>query len=176
VIPLDEDGTLPVGSDRPGEDGGRVVDRALERVRLLAAGELQDHGADVGRGGRLVDGAGHVEDLGPEVDRGDREAAHLAASPGHVELVDARRAGAERLGGFVDQPAGDIDDRPLVGEGRGPDDVADDVAAKRRRIVDDEPFPVHVGGIAEPGEEISGVLGDVRHVSSSPVRGGRPSC
>ena len=31
----------------PGEDGGRVVDRSLERVGLLAAGDLEDHRADV---------------------------------------------------------------------------------------------------------------------------------
>src|SRR4051794_2874597 len=39
VIALDEDGTLPAGSDCARENPRRVIDRSLERVRLLAARE-----------------------------------------------------------------------------------------------------------------------------------------
>ncbi len=92
VIALDEDGAGPARGDRPGQDAGHVLDRPLEGVGLLAPGELQDDGPDVGGGGRLVDGPGHVEGLGADVDRRDGEAADLAAGPGKVELLDAGRA------------------------------------------------------------------------------------
>ena len=41
--------------------------------------------------------AGHVEDLRAQVDRGHGEAADLAATPCHVQVVDARRRRAEQL-------------------------------------------------------------------------------
>src|SRR5215208_294792 len=63
VVALDEDGCLPAGCDRAGQDCGRVVDRTLERIRLLASSELEDHGSDVASRGRLEGGPCHVEDL-----------------------------------------------------------------------------------------------------------------
>ena len=48
VVALDEDRTAPACGDRAGEDRRRVVDRALERVGLLAPGELEDDRADTG--------------------------------------------------------------------------------------------------------------------------------
>ena len=47
VVALQKDGASPARGDRAGEDGGRVVDRALEGVGLLAPCELEDDGADV---------------------------------------------------------------------------------------------------------------------------------
>ena len=145
VVALDEDGALPAGGDRPGEDGRRVVDRALEGVRLLAPGELEDHGPDVRRRRGLVDRPGHVEHLRPEVEGGHREPVDLAAGTRHVQLVDARGSRPERLGGLVDQPAGDVDRRAFLGERCRPGEVADDLAAEGRRVVDDEPLAVDVG-------------------------------
>ena len=104
VIALDEDRAAPAGRDRAGEHGRGVVDRALERVRLLAPGELEDDRADVGGGGRLEDGPRHVEGLGPKVDRRHGEPRHLAARPRLVETLDAGRAGAELLARRPDQP------------------------------------------------------------------------
>ena len=78
VVALDEDRPLPARGDRPGQDRGRVVDRALERVGLLAPGQFEDDRADIGRGRRLVDRPGHVEGLGAQVDRRHGEARDLA--------------------------------------------------------------------------------------------------
>ena len=80
VVALDEHRALPARGDRAGEHRGRVVDRALEGVGLLAAGELEDDRPDVGRGGRLEDHPRHVERLRPDVDGRDREAGDLAAA------------------------------------------------------------------------------------------------
>ncbi len=145
MVALDEDGAFPASGDGPGEDGRRVVDRALESVRLLAPGELEDHGPDVRRRRGLVGRLGHIEDLRPQVQGGHREPVDLTAGPRHVQLVDARRSRPERLGGLVDQPAGDVDRRAFLGERCRPGEVADDVAAEGGRVVDNEPLTVEVG-------------------------------
>ena len=90
VVALDEHRGAPARRDRPGENGGREVDRALVRVGLLAARDLEDDRADLGAGGGLEGRPGHVERLGAQVDRRDREARHLAAATGRVQVLDAR--------------------------------------------------------------------------------------
>ena len=163
VVALDEDRALPAGGDRPGQDGRRVVDRALERVRLLAPGELEDDRADIGRGGRLVDRPGHVERLRAEVDGRDREPGDLAAGAGVVQRLDARRPGAERLARLPDEP--------LSGRGRGLVVLNAAVQARSRiavvaeggLVVDDEAVAVEMGAAGEGGEEVGGRGRDVGH-------------
>ena len=141
----------------PGENGRRVVDRALERVGLLAPGQLEDDRADLGRGGRLVDGPGHVERLGPQVDGGDGEARDLAAGTRVVERLDARRAGAELLARLPDEPLRRRRGRLVVAEGGGPGEVADAAVPECRLVVDDEAITLEMGGAGQGGEEIGRV-------------------
>ena len=163
VVALDEDRALPAGRDRAGQDRGRVVDRALERVGLLAPGELQDDRADVGRLGRLEDRSRHVEGLGAKVDRRDGEAGDLAAGPGLVERLDARRAGAQDLAGLPDQPLGGRDRGLIHGERGGPGEVADPGIAEGDRVVDDEPIALEMGAACEAGKQIGRGGRDVGH-------------
>ena len=89
VIALEEDRPRPAGGDGTGEAGGCIVDRSLIGVGLLAARQFQDQGADLVRGRGFVDDPGHIEGLGPDVDRRDRKAGNLAAGTGQVEVLDA---------------------------------------------------------------------------------------
>ena len=104
VVALDEHRAAPAGGDRAGEHGRRIVDRALERVGLLAARELQDHRPDVGGLGRLVDRPRHVERLGADVDGRHGEPETSPRPRASVQLLDARRVRAERLARLPDEP------------------------------------------------------------------------
>ena len=137
-----------------GQHGRRVVDRALERVGLLAPGELEDDRADVARLGRLVDRPRHVEGLGAQVDRRHGEAGDLAAGSRVVQLLDARRAGAELLARLPDEPLG----------GRGRRLVVANAAVQARSrmrgvaegglVVDDQPVAVEMGAAGEEGQQV----------------------
>ena len=163
MVALDEHGTLPAGCDRPGQHRRRVVDRALERVGLLAAGELEDDRADAGGRRRLVNRSGHVEGLGPKVDRRHGEAAHFAPGTGLVEPLDAGRSGAKLLAGLPDQPLRRRD-RGFVGrEGRGPGHLADPAVAEGSLVVDDEVLTIEMGAGPERGQQVGGRGRDVGH-------------
>ena len=170
VVALDEDRTAPARGDRAGEDGRRVVDRALEGVRLLAPGELEDDRTDTGRRGRVVDRPGHVEHLGAQVDRRDREARDLAAGPRVVQLLDARRTRAERLARLPDEPLRGGGRGLVLAERRGPREVRDGRAPERGVVVDDETVVVEVGAAGEGGQQVGGRGRDGGHRSTSPVR------
>ncbi len=163
VVALDEDRSTPAGRDRTGQDGRRVVDRALERVRLLAPGELEDDCADIGRGGRLVDGPGHVEDLGPQVDGRDGEAGDLAAGPGVVQRLDARGQRTELLARLPDEPLCARGRGVVVAESRGPGEVPDAGIAEGGLVIDDQALAVEVGGAGQRGEQVGRRGRDVGH-------------
>ena len=145
------------------QDRGGVVDRALERVRLLAPGELQDHRADIGSRGGLVDGPGHVERLRPNVDGGDSEPVHLATRSRLVQALDARGSSTQRLARLPDQPLRCSGSCLVVGEGSGPREIADRAVAERALVVDDEPLAVEMDRRAERVEEVGRGIRDVRH-------------
>ena len=169
VVALDEDRPLPARGDGAGQDRGRIVDRALERVGLLAAGEFEDHRRDVGSRGRLVDGPGHVEGLGPQVERRDREAGDLAAGAGLVQGLDARRACPELLARLPDEPLRG-GRRGLVGrERRGPGQLPDAHVAEGRLVIDDESLAVKVGAAGDGGEQLGRGCCDAWHLEGSPV-------
>ena len=90
VVALDEDRRRPAGRDGARQHAGDVLAGPLVGVLLLAAGELEDDRADIASRGGPERGRGHVEDLRAQVEGRHREAADLAATTGHVELVDAR--------------------------------------------------------------------------------------
>src|SRR6185436_18292584 len=137
-----EDRTLPAGSDRTGQDGGRVVDRPLERVGLLAPGELEDDGPDAARLGRLVDRPRQVEGLGAEIDRRDRESADLATAARLVKRLDARRMGSEDLARLPDEPLGGLRGGHVVAERGGPRQRPDRVTAECGLVLDDQALAV----------------------------------
>ncbi len=163
VVALDEDRTPPAGRDRAGQHRRRVVDRALEGVRLLAPRELEDDRADIGRGGRLVDRPRHVEDLGPQVDGRDGEAGHLAAGPGVVQRLDARGQGTELLARLPDEPLRAGGGGLVVAERRGPGEVADAGVAEGGLVIDDQALAVEVGGAGQRGEQVGRRGRDVGH-------------
>ncbi len=175
VVALDEDRPAPAGGHRPGQHRGGVVDRALERVGLLAPGELEDDRPDVGGSRGLVHGPGHVEGLRPEVDGGDGEPGDLAAGTRLVQALDARRSGAERLARLPDQPLRRGRRGLVRAEGRGPGEVADRAVAERRFIVDDEPVAVEMGRAAQGGEQVGWRGRDVGHRSEVSSFGGQAS-
>ena len=147
----------------PARTDGREVDRALERVGLLAAGDLEDDRADVGAGRGLEGGAGHVEGLGAQVDRRDGEARHLAAAAGRVQVLDAGALRAEGLARLPDDPLGGRGRRVIRRERRGPGEVADGGRAERRLVVDDEDVAVEMGGRTDGREQVGGRGRDVGH-------------
>ena len=126
------------------------------------AGELEDDRPGVELHGRSAGRGGHVEDLRAQVDGGHREAAVLAASAGHVQLVDARRWGAQLLRGLPDDPARGLDGVLVLAERRGPDDVADAARPEGGHVVDDEAIAVDVGDSGQEGEQLAGGRGDTR--------------
>ena len=156
MVALDEDRTLPARRDRAGEHRRRVIDGALERVGLLAAGEFEDDRPDVGRGGRLEDRPRHVERLGPDVDGRDGEARDLAASPRVIERLDAGRPGTERLARLPDEPLGRGRRRLVRRERRRPCQIADARLAERGLVIDDEAIAVEVRRTGERGEQVRG--------------------
>ena len=166
VVALDEDRVLPARGDRPGQDARRVFGRALERVGLLAPGELEDHGADAVALGDLEDRPGHVEGLGAQVDRRHGEPVDLAPGAGEIEVLDAGRVGAELEAGLPDQPAGRLDRRIILGEGRCPGEVADRRRAERRLVGDDEPAVADRRCRREQGEEPGDRFSDGGHQDS----------
>ena len=113
--------------------------------------------------GGLEDRARHVERLGAEVDRGHREPGDLAAAAGGVQLLDARRAGAELLARLPDQPLGGGRRRLVGREGRGPGEIADAGAAEAGLVVDDQAVAIEVGHRLERFEEVGGGSRDVGH-------------
>ena len=115
--------------------------------------------------GGLVDGPGHVERLGADVDGRHREARDLAAAAGHVQLLDARRLGAERLAGLPDEPLGGGGRRLIGAEGGRPGEVADRGLAEGRLVVDDEPVAVEVGSVADDAQQVGRRGRDVGHRS-----------
>ena len=175
MVALDEHGALPARRDHAAQDRGRVVDRALEGVGLLAAGELVDDRSDALLDRRLGDRPGHVERLGPDVDRGNGEAVDLAATAGHVQLVDARGPDTQRLAGFPGDPAGGGHGALVLGEGRGPGHVADPLLAEARLVEDDQPVAVDPADAVESGEQVRRGSGDVGHLVTPGVGlGARP--
>ena len=163
MVALDEDRAVPSGGDRAGQDGGGVVDRALEGVGLLAARQLQDHCADIGCLGGLVGRPRHVEGLGSKIDRRNREPGDLAAGSRVVEPLDARRAGTQDLAGLPDQELGGLDSGLVQGKGSGPGDVPDSAVPKRDRVVDDQPIAIEMRTAFEAGKQIGWGCRDVWH-------------
>ena len=96
--------------------------------------------------------AGHVEDLGAQVDRRHGEAADLAPAARHVQVVDARRRRAERLRRLPDEPARGLDD--VLASSLN---VADQTQmptpslAEGRLVVDDQPA---VGDVGDAGQRV----------------------
>ena len=163
--------------DGAGQDCGRVVDRPLERVGLLAPCQLEDGRADVVRGRRLERDARHVERLGADVDRRHGEARNLAAGTRQVQLMDARRPRAQRLGRLPHDPLGGLGSRRVVGERGRPREVADAVGAEAGRIDDLDRTVVDVDDPRESGQEVADGRFDVGHdqmVSPVPVPSPRP--
>ena len=158
VVALDEDRALPARRDRAGEHRRRVVDRALERVGLLAPGELEDDRADVGRLGRLVDRPGHVEGLRPEVDGRDGEARDLArARASYSAWMLADRAPSSWLASQTSHWAA-RGRRLVVAERGGPGEVTDARVAEGGLVIDDQPVAVEVGA---PARGASRSVGEV---------------
>ena len=163
MVALDEDRPVPARGDRAGQDRGRVVDRTLERVGLLAPREFEDDRRHVGGSGGLVDGPRHVEDLGPQVEGGDGETGDLAAGASLVQRLDARRSGAELLARLPDQPLGRGCRRVVVAERRRPGEVADAGVAEGGLVIDDQALAIEVGGAGQGGEQVGRRGRDVGH-------------
>src|SRR6185369_2089815 len=100
------------------------------------------------------------ERLGPDVDGRHGEAMDVAPGAGHVEILDARRPRAQRLGHRPDEPLGDLGGRGIGGEGGRPGKVADAVAPERRLVVDDDRAAIEVEAASEALEQPGGGGGD----------------
>ena len=168
VVTLDEHRPPPVRGDRAGEHGRREVDRALEGVGLLAPSDLEDDRADIRAPGGLEDGPGHVERLRTEVDGRHREPVDLATPTRHVQLVDAGRERTQLLARLPDQPLRRRLGRIVLGEHRGPCQIAAGDVAEGLLVIDDEAPAVKVGGAADRRHEIGGAGRDVGHRRDSP--------
>ncbi len=149
VVALKEEGTLPLFADRRREHHGGVLGRTLLRVAHLAAGDLEDERADLELPGGAHGGPSGVVGHHPDVDRGDREAGHLAPAPRLVERENRGRQDAERFGRLTDGVPRGLARVGGSEDGR-PDQGVDHVRPEARRVRHDE-AAVETDG-TRPGE------------------------
>ncbi len=103
------------------------------------------------RSGDLIDHASHVEGLCADVDGRHGKAVDLAAAAGHVQVVDAGRPRAERLTRLPDHPARCVDRALVIGERRGPGEIANAAIPERGLVLDLD------GAVMDAGEAVEKV-------------------
>ncbi len=163
MVALDEDGALPAGCDGARQDAGRVLENALERVGLLRPSQLEDDRGGVVLLGRLEDDSSHVEGLGPQVDGRNGHPLVLVARAGLVKVLDARRASADSLAGFPDDPASGFDGGLVLAEGGAPGQVVDAARPEACLVGDDESLSLDPRDAVEGGEELFDGAGNLWH-------------
>ena len=149
VVPLQEDGTLPLLADRSGENDGCVLAGPLVRVADLATRDLENQSSDPEVPRSSESGPGRVVGEHSHVDGGDRETPEFRPASRLVERKDRGGSDAERGRCFADCGARRLS-RVAPPENGGPHEAVESLLAEPDRIDDHEPaVPTHGAGLFE---------------------------